>query len=105
MNWKTLVLSFVLFDFLVLSVYAVSEVGYFGIFTGQFGDWGSIQVLVDLVIVCALAMLWMFTDARGRGVNPWPYLLITVLAGSFGPLLYLIRREWGAGRELVAARR
>lgn len=40
-------------------------------------------------------------DARQRGLNPWPYVFITVVAGSFGPLAYLLRREWGA-RRLVA---
>ncbi len=104
MNWKTLVLSVIVFDFLVLSAYAVGDVGYIGIFTGQFGDWGRLQVLVDLVIVCGLAMIWMVADARRRGTSPWPYLLVTLLAGSFGPLLYLLQREWRSHRQLQVAR-
>ncbi len=55
---------------------------------------GALQILADVVIVCCLAIAWMVQDARDRGVAVWPYVLITLTAGSFGPLLYLIRREW-----------
>jgi hypothetical protein len=34
----------------------------------------------------------MINDARGRGVSPVPYLMITLFLGSLGPLVYLIRR-------------
>ena len=32
-------------------------------------------------------------DARDRGVSPLPYLVLTALFGSVGPLAYLIRRD------------
>jgi hypothetical protein len=32
-------------------------------------------------------------DGRARGINPWPFVVITVVAGSFGPLFYLVARE------------
>jgi len=50
-------------------------------------------VFIDLVIVGVLACFWMSKDARGRGLTAWPFILITVFAGSFGPLLYLVVRE------------
>ena len=34
----------------------------------------------------------MFRDARSLGVSPVPYLVLTLLFGSVGPLLYLLRR-------------
>ena len=57
------------------------------------------QVLLDLVIVCALAISWMLRDAREHGRRAWPYVLLTLAAGSFGPLLYLLieRRPAPAG--------
>jgi hypothetical protein len=39
----------------------------------------------------------MVRDARERGLNPWPFVILTVLAGSFGPLLYLVLREVRSG--------
>ena len=33
-------------------------------------------------------MVWMWKDAQATGRNVWPFVGITVFAGSFGPLLY-----------------
>lgn len=54
------------------------------------------QVLADLVIAVSLAMYWMWTDAQKTGRNPWPWLLLSLAAGSFEPLLSLVTRKWDA---------
>jgi len=59
----------------------------------------SITLFADLVISLSLICIWMVADARQRGRSAWGYLVLTLLAGSIGPLLYLIRRE---GRTLEA---
>ena len=92
MNSKNFAILLVLIAFSALSGYALLRVGYIGIFRSSFTDWGTIQVLCDLIITCSLAMLWMLDDAHRRGLNAWPFVIVTVLAGSFGPLLYLLRR-------------
>ena len=79
----------ILLPFALYSGYAVYEIGYIGIFTGQFHTAGW-QVLADLVIVCTLAMAWMWRDAAATGRNVWPYILATLTLGSFGPLSYLL---------------
>jgi hypothetical protein len=66
-------------------------------------NWGAMQVLADLVIACLLICFWMVADARERGMNPWPYVAITLFAGSFGPLLYLLRRPSGEPRAVTSA--
>ena len=93
MSAKFLGLLTVTAAFAVLSAIALVDVGYFGIIEPQLESWGAGQVLVDLVIVAGLAMLWMVNDSRERGINPWPYVVLTLVAGSFGPLAYLIVRE------------
>ncbi|MGB1557384.1 MAG: hypothetical protein ACPHCJ_06325 [Oceanococcaceae bacterium] len=75
--------------FAAYTAYVIWQVGYIGIFTGQFHVAGM-QVLLDLVIVCGLAILWMIQDARRSGRQVWPYVLLTLTAGSFGPLIYLL---------------
>ncbi len=82
--------------FSVLTVLALLDVGFLGILEPHFQSWGGAQVFVDLVIVCVLACVWMVDDARSRGLNAWPFVLVTLVAGSFGPLSYLVVREWRA---------
>lgn len=92
MNIKTLLLILVLAVFAAISLYAMLQVGYLGIWQSGLVSWGAFQILVDLVIACGLICIWMVLDARQRGTNPWPYVAITVFSGSFGPLLYLLMR-------------
>lgn len=80
----------VLLAFGALSTKALIDHGYLGIFAFHFTATAGMQVLTDLVIVCTLAILWMVADARRNGRNPWPYVVLTLTAGSFGPLLYLL---------------
>lgn len=90
MNRDTFCLGLVLLAFAGLSGLALLEHGYWGIFAHQFLNSAGWQVLADLVIVCLLAMLWMIQDARRSGRMVWPYLLVTLFLGAFGPLLYLL---------------
>lgn len=94
MNWKTVLPALVLIGFAALTAYSIREVGYFGIWLTGLADPGGWQILVDLIIVCTLAIGWMIQDARARGLSVWPYIVITLVGGAFGPLLYLLRRNW-----------
>lgn len=103
MQPRNLTLVIVIAAFGLLTGHAMLEVGYVGIWRAGLANWGAAQVLCDLVIVCSLASLWIYADARARGINPWPWLLLTLVAGSFGPLLYLLRRTRTPAARLVTA--
>ncbi len=93
MSSRLIVLIFVIAAFGVLTALALMSVGYLGIIEPHFRSWGAAQVFFDLVIVAVLACVWIINDARERGVSAWPFVLITLVAGSFGPLFYLVARE------------
>jgi len=80
----------ILIPFLALTLYAVSQVGYIGIFTYQLLSPAGWQVGVDLVIAVFLALLWIIRDARRSGRTAWPYLVMSLFLGSIGVLLYLL---------------
>lgn len=79
-------------SFAVLTGLALADVGYLGILEPHFRSWAGAQVFVDLVILALLSCLWMAQDSRTSGVPAWPFVLLTLLAGSFGILLYLVVR-------------
>ncbi|HRL94284.1 MAG TPA: DUF2834 domain-containing protein [Pseudomonas sp.] len=62
------------------------------------------QIVIDLYILAALACIWMYQDNKSRK-KPFiaivPYLVITAVFISIGPLLYLVvkdfSKEQGAG--------
>ena len=62
------------------------------------------QVVIDLYLMAALACVWMYRDARARGkslASVLPYLLVTAVFVSIGPLLYIVVngfREPSGGR-------
>ena len=64
------------------------------------------QLVVDLYLMAGMAGIWMARDARSRG-GSWrsvlPYLPLTAVFVSLGPLLYIAVR--GLGTEEGAAQR
>lgn len=90
MSAKRVLLGLVLLDFLGLTVWAVWRGGWQGTLTTLSTPIGAL-VAVDLALALGMALMWMWRDARRRGVNPVPYAVMTLLTGSAGPLLYLVR--------------
>lgn len=103
MNAITFLLALIFAGFGAFSVSVMLEHGYVGLWQAAFANTATMQVLFDLVITCLLISSWMLIDARKTGRNPWPYVLVTVAAGSFGPLLYLIVGRLTAPRRAALA--
>lgn len=87
------VLAVVTLLFGALSIYAVSQVGYIGIFDYHRHSPAGWQVIADLVIACGLGIVWMVLDGKKIGRNPWPFVVVTLFLGAFGPLSYLLTRR------------
>jgi hypothetical protein len=99
-----IILGVVILDFAILTGFALWNHGYWGIIAPHFQSFGAGQVFADLVIALSLIMLWMWRDAKANGRAIWPWLALTLVAGSFGPLLYLFtRRESAAASPQLKA--
>jgi hypothetical protein len=106
MDWRRLGLLFVLADFSALTAYTTMQYGVGGLIEMALANAVTITLSVDLLIALSLITAWMWRDARHRGVAPLPYVVLTCMLGSIGPLLYLVR-HWGdaePARRMVAAR-
>jgi Terpene cyclase DEP1 len=103
MNAKQIGLSILLADFLGFTAYAVYAYGFVGLFALVFANAATTLAMVDLTIALTMVAVWMWQDARNRGISPIPYLLITAVSGSAGPLLYLIRTSAGNATRPIGA--
>ena len=80
----------VLFAFADLNAYVVWQYGYTGFLELATANAATTAVLVDLTIALSFVAVWMWRDARRRGITVVSYLAVTALLGSIGPLLYLV---------------
>lgn len=97
MQRRLLIITLGLFG--LLTALALLQHGYWGIIAPNFQSLAAGQVFADLVIALSLVMIWIWRDATARGRSAWPWLLVTLLLGSFGPLLYLLARAPEAARS------
>ena len=97
-------LILVLALFTALSLPALWQHGYVGIWEVQFRTWAGVQVLADLTIAMGLVLAWIWKDARATGRNPWPWIVAALTLGSFAPLVYLLTRRRAAARSLISTR-
>jgi hypothetical protein len=94
MQRSLLVIVLILFG--ALSAVALWQRGFWGIVAPHFQSFGAGQVFADLVIALTLVMVWMWHDAKATGRNAWPWIVATLVVGSFSPLVYLLTRKAAA---------
>jgi hypothetical protein len=93
-------IGLVLLAFADLNAYVVWQHGYMGFWQAVTANSATLAAMVDLTIALTLVTVWMWRDARRRGVSLLPYLALTATLGSVGPLLYLVVH--GREAKLVA---
>ncbi|MEM7405683.1 MAG: DUF2834 domain-containing protein [Pseudomonadota bacterium] len=102
MSRNALLLLAVIVSFGLYTVWVLMQFGYVGLLQAALANGATVQVFIDLVIACLLACIWMVADARRQGRNPWPYIVLTFAAGSFGPLVYLLVGQFAVRDETAA---
>ncbi len=105
MSIRGYLVAVVLLAFLGFTTSVVSDYGYVGFFRELLASSVGIQAFTDLVIALSLVLLWMRTDAKANGLPFGPYLAVTLVIGSVGPLAYLLHRELRLTRGPEGARR
>lgn len=103
MIWKRSILSLILIFFLFLTVRAINAHGYLGVILMFNANPGTELLSWDLIISLTLVCIWLVSDARKNGNAYFPFLLITLLFGVAGPLLYLIVRGFSRRIQRVEA--
>ena len=93
MNVRVIALVTVFVAFAVFTAEAFAQMGLVGFFAAHSANLATMQVFIDLVIMGAILLGFIWIDAGERGLPRMPYVIATILLGSFGPLAYLIHRE------------
>jgi hypothetical protein len=96
-----LVVITALFSILTLAV--VVRAGPIGFFEQLLSTPAGWQTLVDVTIALSLVLAWMWSDAKRHGRLWWPWAVVTVVFGSIGPLLYLLRRPASTSPQVQRA--
>lgn len=104
MTKKQWLLAIVFVDFLALNIAVVWQYGYVGFLREVLSSLAGIAVLVDLAIALSLIAVWMWNDAKRRGVAVVPYLVTGLFLGSLGPLAYLLRTGGDEAAATLPAR-
>ena len=91
-NGSRILLAILLTDFVSLTAYAVYQYGVVAFYELLTANAIGMTVGADLLIALGMVVTWMARDARERGINIYPYVLLTAAFGSVGPLAYLLRR-------------
>ena len=94
MNFRTIALILlILFTGYTLYTMAIAEQSLLSFGYQLISSPDTAQVVFDLYIMAFLAICWMYQDCKRRGINAWtimPYVLLTLVFVSIGPLLYLV---------------
>jgi len=94
MNPRVLVLGLIWLALTAFTVQVVQEHGLAGGFAAATQNSASIQVVIDLCISLVLIAIWVYGDARAKGLAAPLYVVLILTLGSIGTLIYLIRREF-----------
>jgi hypothetical protein len=96
MGWRMMkaIVSSLLLFFIGINIFAFAMSGWEGFvaFVQNANGW-TVLAVTDLCIALTLVASWMVRDARARGRSVAGYLVLTLFAGSIGPLVYLLNRD------------
>ncbi|HSH01401.1 MAG TPA: DUF2834 domain-containing protein [Anaerolineae bacterium] len=84
----TIIGTLILFS--ILTLIALFTDGLSGFPTAITYSYASLQIYIDLVIAIIIINVWLWHDARQNNHNPWPWLIASLIVGSFSPLIYLL---------------
>jgi hypothetical protein len=91
MNIKQMAVGVVWLGFATLAVLAFLHDGK-AAFALPFDSLTNIAGMIDLFIELTLVSIWMYFDARKRGTSAIPFIVVSAVFGSLGPLAYLFFR-------------
>ena len=91
MNIKQMAVGIVWLGFATFTVLVFLHDGK-AAFALPFDSFTNTAGMIDLFIELTLVSIWMYFDARKRGTSAVPFIVVSAVFGSLGPLAYLFFR-------------
>jgi hypothetical protein len=76
------------------TVFAFADHGLVGFGKAVFDNTAVVQVAIDLGFSLAIALFFIYPDAKRKGLPFVPYAVATALTGSIALLAYVLHRTW-----------
>ena len=96
---RNILLALVAVPFLFISMKAMLEFGYLGIWQQGLLNSGTQQITLDLIIAASFGLGWVKYDAKRQGLNPWPWMVAVLPLGSIAFLGYFAYRAIAGERQ------
>jgi hypothetical protein len=91
MNGKQIAVGIVWLGFATFTVVVFLHDGR-AAFALPFDSLTNTAGMIELFIELTLVSIWMYFDARKRGTSAIPFIVVSAVFGSLGPLAYLFFR-------------
>jgi cytochrome bd-type quinol oxidase subunit 2 len=90
MSIRRILLGLAFFAFVAEAAAVTWMVGIGGTIDAMFANPVTRFMTAELTLCLVMLCVWMWRDARQRGINAVPYVVATALLGGGGPLLYFV---------------
>jgi hypothetical protein len=85
----------------MFSLWVILSEGLFGFIPQHTQSGWGVQVGVDLVVGISLGLFFAAPEAKKYGINPWPYVGLTLLTGSIGFFAFAARILYVRSRTIT----
>jgi len=91
-NTQRMIIIAILIPFTTFSTFAFLSINSFSELWSAFTSYKMIeQVTLDFLICFSIVSIWVWKDAKSKGVMPAPYMILMWCTGSIGLLIYMFR--------------
>ncbi|MGE0788483.1 MAG: hypothetical protein AB7S26_22600 [Sandaracinaceae bacterium] len=88
MNLKRIFAGLVFLDFAAFTLWIVFTQDNLALIRENLTNPWGLQVALDLCFSAMFGSMWLYRDAKKKGINPWPWLAAVLPTGSLSLLAY-----------------
>lgn len=104
MSIKRLFIGFLFLDFAAFTGWILFTQDNLALLESTLANPWGLQIFADLCIMAMFGSMWLYRDAKKKGINPWPWIAAILPTGSLAVLAYATFHGIGVEKDQPAAR-